>query len=111
VAALALVDYVFGPMATTLDPIDRAIAIEEKIVEHAAMEAELEELRGKVAEDIDYEERGNEIREILRKLVEAIDNAKIGKVARVGSLVVIEPVANSLEVSLGDALKAAREAL
>ncbi len=110
-AALALVDYVFGPMARDFDPIDRAICIEEKIVEHAELEAELEELRGKVAESQDQEQRIKELGLALRNLVDAIDNAKIGKVARVGSLVVIEPVANSLEVSLGDALKAAREAL
>jgi hypothetical protein len=111
VAALALVDYVFGPMSRDFDPIDRAICIEEKIVEHAEMEAELEELRGKVAEDIDYEEKVDELRNILFKLVEAIDEAKIGKLAKVGGLVIVETDPRNLAVSLGDALKAAREAL
>lgn len=108
---LTLSDLVFGPVCRDLDPVDRADMIAEAIASHAKLEAELEDLRGQISEQQDEEERIEELGRVLKNLIDAIDGAKIGKVARVGSLVVIEPHANTLEVSLGDALKAAREAL
>jgi soluble cytochrome b562 len=100
---------------------DRSMMLREKVDAHAAMESEIEDLRAEVARLVDevdeYKDKhGNadsieEIKTALRGLVDAFDRAKIGKMARVGSLVIcIEQDIDDAHV-LGGALERARKAL
>lgn len=160
-------DLVFGPICRDLDPADRALQLEEWIVEQAAREARIEELEGeagdyselkedfeklekerdelqeevdertKERDDIDGKladarieierltaervivETGESaetgaLRDALAGLLSAIDAAKLGKVARVGSLVIVETAERTMGQmggSLGAAIARAREVL
>jgi hypothetical protein len=109
---LSITELVHGRLCSDLPPEDRAIMIAEAINGTAELEAECEDLRGQLAEDDDntFEERYNEAIEALRALVDAIDGAKIGKTARVGSLIVVGSSVDFADV-LGDALAEARKLL
>jgi hypothetical protein len=98
---------------------DRAMMLRERIDEQETMEEELTRLRREVDElqaDVDEcnrchadEDDIEEIKGALKELVAAFDKAKIGKMARVGSLVIcVEQDANMV---LGGALERARKAL
>lgn len=117
---LTLSDLVFGPVCRDLDPVDRALQIDEHIQCVTEMQARIEELEcdlANVTEERDdaqkaYKEaeENSEAAKALGDLVKAIDNAKLGKVARVGGLVIIEE-AGDMEQKLGAVLARARKAL
>lgn len=95
---LSLRELVYGPICTSLAPEDRALLLEECIESVAELELECETLRERV-DDLEAEaeekeskhadEQYEEIKASLKALVDAFDQSKIGKVTRVGSLVLI----------------------
>jgi len=107
---ITLEDLVFGHWPRELSSIDRAILIDEGIRGVAELEAECERLRGEVADQIEIEEERDEAIEVLRDLVTAIEGAKIGKTARVGSLIVVGPD-KDFASELGEALEKAKAIL
>lgn len=107
---LTLTDYVYGNVCTNLEPIDRAILIEREIADAARMSERIDELTDRVMELEDAERALAEMTKVLRALVAEIDGAKVGKTARVGSLIVVGADGTFAE-RLGDALQAARDLL
>ncbi len=126
---MTLSDLVFGPVCRALDPIDRALQIDEHIGRVATLEAELEDARHELTEMTEERDDAlqaareakdgdSDAKDALRKLVEAIDGlgvARFGrtgktKPARVGDLVIVAE-SESLADALGDALEAAKDAL
>lgn len=129
---MTLSDLVFGPVCRDLDPVDRALQIDEHIARTAELEAELEGAKAELAEVI--EERDDALRakreaereaeddegakKALRALVDAIDGLSVArfqrsgktKSARVGDLVIVAET-ESLADALGDALEAAKDVL
>lgn len=113
---MTIEDLVYGPVTTDLSAHDRAAMIAERVAQVAEMEAELEDLRGQLNEERDFEEENERLREILRRLVDAIDGAQLGKIsaegaARVGALVIVESSTRQLAPLIGDVLEEARKAL
>jgi hypothetical protein len=96
---------------TTSMPTDiYADMIRDKIDSVAELEAELECLRGEIADYHDESDELDKVTGALRELIAAIDGAGVGKVCKVGALVVVE-VRGDLAGRLGEALTAARALL
>jgi hypothetical protein len=108
-----LTELVYQPMATSLPREDFALLLEERIREAAELEVKCQELQDRV-DDLESEAEGrrkdDDAFAVLRALVEAIDKVKLGKLCRVGALVVVEDEGD-LAQKLGAALTDARALL
>ena len=115
-----IAELVYEPMCSSLDPADRALWISEAIARAAELEGEVANLRERVAElegteeehrkcDPDAAAASGAALDMLRDLVAAFETSRIGKMAKVGSLVVIAP-GGSVAEALG-ALVAKAKAL
>ncbi len=109
---MTLAELVRGKPVSTMPTEVYADLIQEKIDSVADLEVECERLRGEVAEQIDMETKYGDALQALRNLVTAIDGSAVGKVCKVGALIVVEGRGElSGRAELGEALTAARALL